>query len=144
VKTGSFGKIERGRSTHKEKNEITLLLYKISIFVNNSKIYLAKDKSKNINIICQISNIDKKDEKRLLMELSILHPRKFKMPFSNILNLQGLAISDLCKLWLCGCIPRNTIGSNIPKSSFNFFARVNTPLIAEKTADRLIAFYVAA
>ena len=74
----------------------------------------------------------------------ILHPRKFKMPFSNISNLQGLAISDLCKLWLCGCIPRNTIGSNIPKSSFNFFARVNTPLIAEKTADRLIAFYVAA
>ena len=75
---------------------------------------------------------------------NILHPRKFKMPFSNISNLQGLAISDLCKLWLCGCIPRNTIGSNIPKSSFNFFARVNTPLIAEKTADRLIAFYVAA
>ena len=41
--------------------------------VNNSKIYLAKDKSKNINIICQISNIGKKDEKRLLMELSILN-----------------------------------------------------------------------
>jgi hypothetical protein len=32
--------------------------------INNSKIYLAKDKSKNINIICQISNIGKKDEKR--------------------------------------------------------------------------------
>ena len=32
--------------------------------VNNSKIYLTKDKSKNINIICQISNIGKKDEKR--------------------------------------------------------------------------------
>jgi hypothetical protein len=48
VKEGSFGKIERGRSTHKEKNEITLLLYKISIFVNY-------------------------DEKRLLMELSILN-----------------------------------------------------------------------
>ena len=41
--------------------------------VNNSKIYLAKDKSNNINIICQISNIGKKDEKRLLMELSILN-----------------------------------------------------------------------
>ena len=41
--------------------------------VNNSKIYLAKDKSKNINIICQISNVNKKDEKRLLMELSILN-----------------------------------------------------------------------
>ena len=40
--------------------------------VNNSKIYLAKDKSKNINIICQISNVNKKDEKRLLMELSVL------------------------------------------------------------------------
>ena len=40
--------------------------------VNNSKIYMAKDKSNNINIICQISNVDKKDEKRLLMELSIL------------------------------------------------------------------------
>jgi hypothetical protein len=41
--------------------------------IHNSKIYMAKDKSNNINIICQISNIGKKDEKRLLMELSILN-----------------------------------------------------------------------